>query len=532
MKQSSLLTKLVFTTISLFVLLNARSQTVTSIAGIGSAGFSGDGGLATAAQLNTPVDVAVDALGNIYIADKSNNRVRKITKQGLIYTIVGGGRGFGEDSLATKVNINELAAIAVDVTGNIYIADAAFGFIRKIDTAGIITTIVGTGTSGYNGDNRLAISAEISTPTGLAIDHLGNLYIADEGNNRIRKVSNGIITTVAGVGTLGYSGDEGLAISAKLKFPMNVTLDMSGNLYIVDGGNYCIRKIDTAGIIHTVAGNGISGYSGDGGEATKASLGILTDVATDVSGAIYLSDIKYNVIRVVSPTGIISTMPKSLDISAYINAPYGLDIDASGNLYVANGGNNRILKVNGIGLPLNLLAFSAKKLPNGNVGLQWQTANEINTAKFLVEAGTDGAAFKPIGEINAKGAGTNSYSFTDNASLSTNYYRLKMIDKNGSFTYSNIIKIALGEITKEQFEVSPNPSDGEINIHLALQSAKALFFQLINTEGKLVASQKNNVPEGNSIIALQMKNKLAAGIYYLKTIGINGDQTAKQVLVR
>jgi sugar lactone lactonase YvrE len=189
------------------------SDTITTIAGTGTAGYSGDGGQATSTQLNFPLGVTVDAQGNVYVADTSNNRVRKIS-------------------------------------------------------GGIITTVAGTGTPGFAGDGGQATSAQLNIPGGVAVDSQGNLYIADEGNQRVRKVSGGIITTVAGIGTAGYSGDGGQATSAQLNFPHGVEVDAQGNVFITDTDNSRVREV-TGGIITTIAGNGTAGFSGDGGQATS-----------------------------------------------------------------------------------------------------------------------------------------------------------------------------------------------------------------------------------------------------------------------
>ena len=249
---------------------------ITTIAGTATQGFSGDTGPATAAQLDSPQGLA---LGNniLYIADTHNHRIRKLDLiTNLITTIAGTTPGFsGDTGPATAAHLNLPTAITLDTNQNLYLADTANHRIRRIDTNGTITTIAGNGTQGYSGDSGQAIAASIDSPTGLAVDSLSNLYLADTHNHRIRKiiVSTGIITTIAGTGALGQSGDATLATNAQLALPHGLTIDPQGNLYLADTDNHRIRRIDAiTGIITTIAGTGTQGYSGDNGPATAANL--------------------------------------------------------------------------------------------------------------------------------------------------------------------------------------------------------------------------------------------------------------------
>ncbi|MBI6545863.1 MAG: hypothetical protein HY692_03655, partial [Cyanobacteria bacterium NC_groundwater_1444_Ag_S-0.65um_54_12] len=237
----------------------------------------------------------------LYIADSAMHRIRKVDTAGIITTVAGSsGWVLGDGGPATSAQLNQPHGMAVDVTGNLYIADRDNNRIRKVDTAGIITTVAGNGTYGYSGDGGPATSAQLGKPNSIAMDGGGNLYIADEYNNNIRKVDTaGIITTVAGNGTLGYSGDGGLATSAQFYYIYGVAVDANGNLYIADWNNNRIRKVDTAGIITTVAGNGTPGYSGDGGPATNAALNRPYGVAVNAAGTLlYISDANRYIRRV------------------------------------------------------------------------------------------------------------------------------------------------------------------------------------------------------------------------------------------
>ena len=275
---------------------------ITTAAGNGVAGFSGDNGPATSAQLNNPTGVAIDTLGNVYIADISNYRVRKINAQtGIITTVVGNGgsTSLGDGGPATNASLTGAENVYFSASGDLFVLD--FGAkIRKVNSAGIIKTVAGNGLSGYSGDGGPATKAQIN-PTAIATDIEGNLFIADWGNARVRKVSatTSIITTVAGTGIASYIGDGLSCLTANIA-PFDIKFDDYGNLFIADKNNNRIRRVDASGIITTVAGTGNSGFSGDNGLATFAKIYGPEGVCFDSCGNIYIADCQNRRIRKIT----------------------------------------------------------------------------------------------------------------------------------------------------------------------------------------------------------------------------------------
>jgi sugar lactone lactonase YvrE len=360
---------------------NLPNNLMTTVAGNGIAGFSGDGGIATTGKIYSPYGLATDHSGNLFFADMSNMsgrvscRIREVNASGVMTTVAGTGVfGYsGDGGAATNAQLRSCYGVAVDGMGNLFIADTASSRIRKVDTNGIITTVAGNSYSGFSGDGGAATHATLSFPFGIMVDTNGNLFIADTGNNRIRKVdTNGIITTVAGNSSPGFSGDGGAATNASLREPQGLAMDANGNLLIADTGNYRVRQVDIYGGITTLAGNGSATYSGDNGTATNAGMYPYT-VAVDGYGDVLIADYGNNRIRQVDPYGIITTLAGT---NAYgyngdglaatntrLNNPAGVAMDGYGRVVIADTYNSRIRRF-GQGPTLVLDAVDATNAGN------------------------------------------------------------------------------------------------------------------------------------------------------------------------
>ena len=370
---------------------------ITTVAGGGPVNpvSPGDGGPATNACLWGPVGVAVDPAGNLYIADRLEQRVRKVTAAGVINTFAGNGQvqsggvgAFsGDGGPASSASLNLPEGLAIDGAGNIYIADTENSRIRKVTpagiistvagngqrgrfpsspgSAGIISTLVGTGKAGFAGDGGPAASASLSAPGALAVDRAGNLFIADTSNYRIRKVTpGGTITTVAGNGQAGFSGDGGPAAEASFDQPSAAAVDSNGNLFIADTENQRIRKVAPDGTISTVAGTDVFGWAGDGGPAAVATLLKPSSLAMDTSGNLFFTQ-SGSLVRRVSPDGVINRIAGSTQtgftgdggpaLNASLADPEGVAVDSAGNVYIADTYNSRVRKVTTDGI-INTIA--------------------------------------------------------------------------------------------------------------------------------------------------------------------------------
>ena len=339
-----------------------RSGVITTVVGSGAAAFSGDGGPATAATVNFPMGVAFSTTGQLLIADSGNQRVRSVGADGVISTVVGNGtRGHsGDGGPATGAELNEPIGVAVAPDGSVIVADSLNHVVRRVTTSGIIQPVAGTpGVAGDSGDGGAATSAHLEFPTGVAVDKQGVIYVADNGNDRVRKVGlDGRITTVAGVGVAGFSGDGGPAPKAALNGPTSIAVGSDGTVFVTDSKNNRVRQV-RSGIITTVAGTGAAGFSGDGGAASKAMLNAPNGVAVDSRGSLFIADtnnqriravdLKRLRIRTVAGSGAVGYSGDGVSgPSALFNFPTGVVADGSGNVYVADKGNCVVRKITNV----------------------------------------------------------------------------------------------------------------------------------------------------------------------------------------
>jgi sugar lactone lactonase YvrE len=342
--------------------IDANTGILTTVAGTGSRGFGGDGGPATVASLYYPWGVVVDADGSLLITDSENHRIRRVDgKSGIITTLAGtGDRGYGGDGgPASSAFLAHPRSLALDPSGRILIADQFNQRIRRIDAeSGVITTVAGRGTVGFSGDGGPATEASLGNPHGVAVDRQGNILIADTTNHRVRHVASGsgVITTIAGNGSEGYGGDGGPAVDASLDEPAGVSVDEAGNVFIADTGNQRVRRVDAVtGAITTIAGDGDAGFGGDGGPARLASLNRPQAVLPMADGTAYVADGSNQRVRHIDTAGFITTIAGNGDPTfggdggaatrANLDEARAITFDPAGNLYVADSISERVRRI-------------------------------------------------------------------------------------------------------------------------------------------------------------------------------------------
>ncbi len=450
---------------------------ITTVAGNGEQGSAGDGGQATQAQLHEPVGIELDALGNLYISDRTSAVVRKVeASTGVISTIagIGGAPGFeGDGGLAVNARLNGPRNVCVDEGNNIYIVEESGHRVRKIDyLSGVITTFAGTGNQGFYGDGELATSAQLSYPTDILIDSNGDLIIVDKGNNRIRKVdlSTNIISTIVGNGTTGLGGDNGDALNAELSSPSAITEDVDGNLFIVDS-EARVRKVDiVTGIITTIAGSssGILGFSGDGGPALEALLFAPRGLAFDLSGELCIAEygpFAKGRIRKVDNGGVISTIAGNggfsgdgdLANAASLDGPVGIAFDSEDNLLIADASNHRIRKIDNLTGVITTIAgtgiggFSGDDIPATTAALNYPLGLTLDESDNIYFTDASNSRIRRIdavsGEITTI-AGNGVFGFNgDNLAATATHLNAPSglaIDVNGdiyfSDTYNNRVR--------------------------------------------------------------------------------------------
>ncbi len=508
----------------------ATAQIISTIAGSSNAGYSGDGGPAAAAWLNSPTCVAADAAGNFYFAD-AGNMVRKVNASGIITRFAGVDTlsGYsGDGGPADEARLNLVSGLAVDAAGNVYISDGNENRIRKVNTSGVITTVIGNGTGGFSGDNGPAASAQLLGPGGIAFDASGNLYIADRGNYRIRKVNtSGTITTIAGDGTFvgfGNNGDGGPATVAKLGGIAALATDPAGNLFIADDVMKIVRKINTGGIITTVAS-----------PLNSPQFGGPQALATDASGNLYIVDYDYNKVRRMTPSGNISVLAGtgngiggfagdgSIATSAYLNQPSGIAVVTASascvSVYIGDSRNNRIRKV-----------IASKARPTVTVTPS-QSNVPAGASVTLTATVTDGGTNPTYQwEIWGTSVGTNAATYTyvpsDNDKVSCKVTNTDCYDPQLAF--SNEVYLSVGPATglnEVQGGLSatlyPNPGNGNLVLsgNWFTPGDKTVTLSVYSTMGQKMHEETIAVKSGMPNQAINLAEKLAPGTYLLRVSG-------------
>ena len=500
-----------FLPLLLLVFINQiNAQIISTIVGNGSGAgtytccYSGDGGQAINAELNAPYGIAIDALKNVYIADGHNHVIRKVDTSGIITTIAGiDSLGFsGDGGIATLAKLSNPTSVAIDSFGNLYIADTDNCRIRRVSTTGIITTVVGNGTFGYAGDGGQAAAAEIHYPRGLTFDTHGNLYFADSYNHVIRKVDTaGIITTIAGMSTVWGApyGEGGLATNAALNYPTGVAVDVIGNVYIIDMGQNRIHKVDTNGIINFFAGNGVNLYSGDGGPADSAGIQNPNGIAFDASGNLYIADTQNHRVRVINTSGIINTFAGNgiggfsgdggLATNAELHTPYGVATDAFGNVYIADTENNRIRKVSNSCNPTLSFTLIADTLPHTWDAYPTYSTNVTN-ARWYWGDGTSTMALYPshtYSVANMYNICVTAYSSCGDSIQNCQNDSVYRADNSSSIVQINVLNSSTGiKISNEiisTVNIFPNPSSNSITIN---SSKELSIISIYNSYGEIV----------------------------------------------
>jgi sugar lactone lactonase YvrE len=423
----------------------------------------------SASGFNTPYGVAVDALGNIYVADTYNQKISKINTAGVITTLAGSGSIGATDNMGTAASFNFPKSIAVDVYGNVYVADTNNNKIRKITAAGVVTTFAGS--SSFGSSDGTGAAASFKLPEGLTIDSNGNLYVADTGNNKIRKITAaGVVTTLAGAGS--YGSTDGAGAAASFFAPTGVAIDVSGNVYVADFGSRKIRKITAGGVVSTIAGSG--SYGSTDGAGAAASISGPRYIAVDASGNLFVTDYVNNKIRKITATGIVTTLAGTTGSTRFFNSIAGLAIDSSGILYVADTGNNKIRKVSSIGYAVS---------PDLPLGLTLDGTGTITGIPTVLSTATDYT-------VTAYNVGGSS-----------------------SYTLNFAITGALG-LAQETFSKTvvayPNPFSDTFKIGLSANNSNPIAIAIYDMLGKEIENYKVTPAQ---IIDLQYGTTFDYGVY-------------------
>lgn len=507
-------------------------QTITTIAGTGTPGYSGDGGAATAALLHNPGHLAADVHGNLFFTDYYNNVIRRIDAAGVITTIAGTNvYGYtGDGGPATLAKIYAPNAIDIDPAGNLYFADQGNNAIRKISVSGIISTVAGTGTAGYTGDGIAATASEINQPDGVGVDGSGNIYIADTYNDRVRKVdAAGIITTIAGIGVSGFSSDGIPATASQVKGPVAVTTDNAGNVYIADQFNQRIRKIDTAGIITTIAGTGTMGFSGDGGSARAAELYYPSDVKVSPSGFVYFDDSYNNRIRMIDGDGIIYTIAGNGSTgyygdggpatSAHLSQPWGIDFNICGDLFIADAENNAVRQVN---------YFTGMPSITGSSSLRVGSATTLG---ITAVSGTWSSSSPTLATVTSTGVVTGISTGIDTITY-TNMCGSSFLVVTVSATSTNVANINTGII----LSLAPNPNTGMFLLTCQFENTNTIInevkIEITDLLGRVVLRDVAPVNNGTMSKEMRLDASVPNGTYLVRLNTANNSKVIRFTLNR
>ncbi len=519
----------IYTIMSAYIMLyatHAHSQTISTIAGNGSASFAGDGGAATAAQINLPNGTASDASGNIYIADAANARIRMVNSSGVISTVAGTGTpGTGGDGgPATAAQLSYPVAVAVDAGGSLYIADYNAHNIRKV-SSGTITSIAGmAGMSGSTGDGGPATAAHLNGPLAIAIDASGIIYVADNVNNKVRKIMGGNISTFAGSGAGSYSGDAGAATAAGINGPAGIAINSAGTVYISDSGSSRVRYVDnSSGKIFTAVGNGVAGYAGDGGAGGIAKMNHPMGIAFDAGDNLYITDNKNNCIRRFSgSTSIISTYAGTTTYgfsgdggpaaAAMLSAPKSVSLDAAGNLYIADAPNNRIRKVSAApsmtvtGGSSSICIAATATLSDATPGGTWSSSTTT-----VATIGTSSGIVTGV----AAGTATITYKTATDAAYKT----VTVVSCTSHAGINNTYA------SENELSVFPNPTNGSFSIVVNNDINSDAIVTITNVVGVRIKTMtiETNKPAETKLDAPQ-------GIYFLN-VSSGGKQWAKKIVL-
>lgn len=499
---------------------------ISTIAGNNTSGASGDGGAATSAQLSQPVGLNFDASGNMYIADYGNHRIRMINATGIISTVAGTVSGYsGDGGAATSARLSYPTDVAFDAAGNMYISDYNYGLIRKVTTAGIISTFAGGGSS--YADGIPATNASFYATNGVRVDQAGNVYVTDMYNNRICKITTaGLCYTIAGDGTSGYTGDGGAATAARVSYPAFIEVDKAGNIFFSDHSNNVIRKIDAAGIITTIAGTGTSGNTGDGGSATAATLSIPAGLCFSSSGDLYFSSQGYGVIKKITAVPITLTGTTAIcngNTTTLTSAVAGGEWSSSNTAVatVSTGGLVTSVSAGSVTISYSMsLGFGSSAITVNALPVPVIAA----AGNTLSTTGTFTTYQWLLGAAPIAGATDATYTATANGS-----YAVSVTDANGCSGTSAaqaVFGVGINDIAAERINIYPNPVEGgRLTIQLPSQTNQSFHIVMTDMLGKKI---KEMDASSNSPVTLDLN--VPGGIYFLTAISETSKLQAKVVV--